>query len=187
MTGRDLTAGASDAVVAPVQRIVFLYEGEFEGGTVRLSSHLQSLRWNNLDWFGAGDLIGVSGIEENSEIIITSVTVTLSGANLALVSAAIQSARANMRGRLYVGFLSEAGEIIPDPYLAFEGLLSEPVVEIGDQASLISITYENDLVEMLRPREWRFTHESQKVEYPADRGFEHVAALQDKELEWRTN
>lgn len=184
---RDLTAPVLAEVQAKDHRLAFLFYAEFEGGAVRLCSGQNAIVWGGHSWLAAGDLIGISDIEEHDELVVTSVTVTLSGANPAIVSAAIQSARANMPGLIYLAFLDDAGQVVPEPYVAFEGVLSEPQIELGPDTATIAITYESHDVELLRPREWRYTPESHKVRHPNDRGFDFVSGLQDKPIKWLRN
>ena len=59
-----------------------------------------------------------------------------------------------------------------------------PNIEDGEQTCLITMTYESRLIDLLKPREFRYTHESQRLFDPTDRGFEVVTSLQDKEISW---
>jgi hypothetical protein len=40
------------------------------------------------------------------------------------------------------------------------------------------------MIDLGTPRNWRYTHENQQVLHPGDRGFEHVTAIQDREVTW---
>ena len=57
---------------------------------------------------------------------------------------------------------------------------------ISDSAteSMVTITYEDQDVDMNRPREWRYTDESQKALFPGDRAFEYVTTIHDREIKW---
>lgn len=184
---RGLTPSIQTEVDAGDVRPILLFEGEFDGGTVRFWTGVGLLQWASKDWTGAGSLIGISDIEENTEIVASGVTVSLAGVDPALVSAVIGEARQNMPGRIWVGFLDANGAVIPSPYLAFRGRLDVPAIADSADGCTINITYENVLGDLLRPREIRFTEEAQKQLYPTDRGFEYVTSIQDKDIKWTRN
>jgi hypothetical protein len=48
----------------------------------------------------------------------------------------------------------------------------------------VSLTIENKLVDLERPRVARFTSSYQKSVYSGDKGFDFVEDLQDKEIVW---
>ncbi len=184
---RGLTAGALAQISAQDVRPILLFEGQFESGMVRFWSGLGMLTWDGREWVGAGKLIGISAVEENTEVVASGITVTLEGVDPALVSVAIGEARQNMPGRIWVGFMDATGAIVADPYLAFRGRLDVPSISDSADGVTIGITYENVLGDLLRRREIRFTDEAQKALHPDDRGFEFVTTIQDKELKWTRN
>jgi len=181
---RDLTAGMSTGVQAGELRPILFFEGEFASGTVNLCTAQLGVSWDGKTWAGLGSLISMSNIEENTDITATNVTVNLSGVDPATVSLAIDEARQNLPGKVWVGLVDTDGSIIADPYLAFVGRLDVPEITDGQDTCTVSITYENILVDLLRPREWRYTHESQQTLSPGDLGFEYVTTIQDKEIVW---
>lgn len=183
---RGLTSGLQTVLGQDAQPIL-LFEGQFDGGFVRFWTGSFPLTWDAKTWTGAGDLIGISEIEENTEIVATGITVSLAGVEPALVAAVIGEARQNMPGKIWVGFLDSANAVIASPYLAFRGRLDVPSIADSVDGCTIAITYENVLGDLLRPREVRFTAEAQKAIYPDDRGFEYVTRIQDKDIKWTRN
>jgi hypothetical protein len=184
---RGMTATMLTQVGADDVRPILLFEGQFDGGFVRFWTGYGILTWSARTWTGAGELIGISEIEENTEIVATGITVSLAGVDPALVSAVIGEARQNMPGRIWIGLLDTAGAVLADPYLAFRGRLDVPAITDTADGVTISVTYENVLGDLLRPREIRFTEEAQKQQFPADRGFEYVTKIQDKDIKWTRN
>lgn len=80
--------------------------------------------------------------------------------------------------------LTDDWQIIADPTLVFSGRLDVPQIADAGDSCTITISYENKLVDLTVPREWRYTHESQRALHPSDRGFEYVTSIQDKEITW---
>lgn len=180
---RNLTPAMTAAISGDVAPVL-LFEGEFASGVVRFWTGLGQIQWAGQTWTGAGQLIGISDIEENTELVATGITVSLAGIDPALVSAVIDEARQNAPGRMWVGLLDAAGAIIGDPYLAFRGRLDVPAITDSADTCTITVSYENILGDLLRPREIRYTDEAQRAFHPADRGFEFVTRIQDTELTW---
>ena len=180
---RDLTAAMLTGIAEDCAPIL-LFEGQFDSGFVRFWTGLGEISWNGQVWTGAGNLIGISDIEENTEVVATGITVSLAGVDSALVSAVIGEARQNMPGKIWVGLLTAAGAIIGSPYLAFRGRLDVPAITDALDTCTINVSYENILGDLLRPREIRYTDEAQKSLAADDRGFEFVTKIQDTELTW---
>lgn len=131
-----------------------------------------------------GSLLGLGSIEETQQVVASGTTVSLSAVPLDMVSLAIEEAEQGKPGRVWLGLLTETREVIADPVQAFTGRLDVPeIADAGDSCTL-TISYENRLLDLQTPRNWRYTHESQQVLAPGDLGFEFVAAIQDKEITW---
>jgi hypothetical protein len=55
--------------------------------------------------------------------------------------------------------------------------------ETGETCS-ITLTAENRLIDLERPRVRRYTSEDQKSLHPNDKGFDFVNSLQEAEIKW---
>jgi len=181
---RGLTPAAAAELEKDLLRPILLFEGEFASGTVRLWTGFGQVSWNGQTWIGGGTLVGVGEINETEEVVAQGLTVSMSGIAQEMVQIAIEEARQNRPGRVWLGFLTEAGEVIADPHQVFAGRLDVPEIDDDGESATVSITYENRLIDLRRPRVRRYTHEDQRSQWPADRGFEFVAAIQDMEIAW---
>ena len=161
-----------------------LFEGVFDSGTLRFWTGTGDLAWNGVVWTGAGTLIGMTAVEETGEVVANSVTVALSGVPVDLVQLAITDASQGAPGRIWLGFLDPAGAVIAEPVQIFAGRLDEPMISEDGESCTITVSSESRLVDLMRPREWRSTHESQQALHPGDLGFEYVAGLQAQEVTW---
>lgn len=184
MTGRALTTAAAAAANAAAVVPCIFYEGVYSSGTLRLWSGLGDYTWNSLTWTGAGNLLSISAITENSDVTAQNFTVSLSGPASALLSIALGDARQGLAGRIWLGFFDAAGALIVDPFKAFEGRLDVPtIVDEGEQAT-ITVAYESRLIDLERSRARRYTDEDQQNDYPGDLGFEYVPMIQDAKIPW---
>ena len=181
---QDMTPAVAAALTGAELAPFLLFEGVFASGTLRFWTGTGDLAWNGAVWTGAGTLIGMTAVEETGEVVANGVTVALSGVPLGLVQLAIAEARQGAPGRIWLGFLDPAGAVIAEPVQIFAGRLDEPVISEDAESCTIAVSYESRLVDLMRPREWRSTHESQQALHPGDLGFEYVAGLQAQEVTW---
>ena len=180
---RDLTSGVQTAIEATQVQPFLLFEGLFSSGYVRMWSGYGDIVWDARTWTGVGNLMGISAVQETSEIQANGITVTMNGIPSELISLALQESEQGRSGKVYLGFLDESG-VIADPTMIFEGKLDIPAIQEEGDTSTISITYESRLINLQRSRESRFTNEEQQREYDGDLGCEFVPAMKEVTLTW---
>jgi hypothetical protein len=181
---RGITALLLAEIVASKMSPIVFFEGEFSSGWIRVWSGPGTLTWDGKDWSGVGDFMSVSPMSETGTVSATGITVGLSGIPSDLISVVYNEARQGKIGKVYIGAFDSTGAIVADPYMAFAGKLDVPTDSDDGESAKITITYETRLIDLERPRERRFTPESQKIDYPDDEGFAFVAPLQDAQLTW---
>lgn len=157
---------------------------EFESADLHLWNGIGDLVWNSQTFLGNGWFQNFSPVREEGEMSPQGIDITLTGIPQSLVSLVLAQSVQNKFGRLYLGFLNDAGVIIQDPFLMYEGNLDVPTLSEAADGPTINITIENRLLDLDRPRDFRYTNQSQKIFYEFDRGFEYVESLQDWEGYW---
>lgn len=183
---RDLTPATLAAMREPQTRPVVFFEGDFPSGAVRLWSGLNNVTWDGKEWRGGiGGLFGIGAVEETTGAEAVGTSVSLSGIPLEFVTMSIDEARQGAPGKLWLGFLDDAGAVIADPVRIFTGRLDVPQIADDGASCTITITYENVLIDLQRPRAWRYTDGDQQRLAGDDRGFEFVAGMQEEPLVWR--
>ncbi|EDM72250.1 hypothetical protein RAZWK3B_08371 [Roseobacter sp. AzwK-3b] len=181
---RDLSPAIAAALDERTLRPVLFFEGAFASGWVRIWSGAGEITWNDHIWTGVGSLLGIGPIEETQQVVASGTTVSLSAVPTEMVALAIDEAQQGKPGRVWLGLLTPEREIISDPVQAFTGRLDVPEIADSGESCTVTISYENRLIDLGTARNWRYTHESQQVLAPGDRGFEFVAAIQDKAITW---
>lgn len=186
MTDRNLTAGMVTQVQAAKLQPFLLFEGEFaDSAFLRLWTGVGDLSWNGYTWTGGGQLIQISPVGESTNIEALGFTATVSGMPSVNISIALQSLRQGKPGKVWLGVFDQTtGEIVPDPYLVQEGKFDVAVIDDDGDKCTIAASYESRLVELLKPRDRRYTHEDQRLDYLSDKGFQFVPSLQDRVLIW---
>jgi hypothetical protein len=164
---RSLTAGALAQIAATELQPILLFQAEFASGTIYI-------------WNGIGD---ISWNSQTTEVKAAGASISISGIPSALVSTALSDVRQNKPGKLYLGFLA-SGSIVSDPYLVFSGRLDVVHLDEGAEGSTVSLQYESRLIDLSRPRVFRYTPEDQKREFAGDLGMDFVPSLQDAKVTW---
>lgn len=181
---RDITSSVSTALVADNVKLALLFQADFDSGTTRAWTGLGDLSWNSQTWSGTGNYLTIGGIEETNEIKATGTTVTLSGIPSELISIALSE---DYQGRLltvWLALFNSSNAIIADPIQVFSGRMDVMEIQEGGETAAITVTVENRLIDLERPRTRRYTNEDQKINYPADKGFEFVPSIQEKQIIW---
>jgi hypothetical protein len=162
----------------------FAVEMDFDGDPVRLWGGYGNLVIDGDTYTGAATLLNISAISETSEVQANGITVTLSGIDNSLISAALSEAYQGRELKVYFGVLNDAGAIIDDPYIAFKGRMDVMTIDEGAESSTMSVTAESRLIDLDVTRERRYTDADQKIDFPDDKGLEFIADIQDKEIIW---
>lgn len=154
----------------------------FDSGAVRLWNGYGEITVDSQTYTGAGSLLAISAIEETGEIAARGVTMTLTGISSDLISVALSENYQNRTAKIYIGTIADDNSI--SSYQIFGGRLDVMTIEESGETATISVTAENRLIDLERPRIRRYTSEDQKSLYPGDLGLDYVNDLQDKTLDW---
>jgi len=181
---RDLTTEAQAAFLASAKLPAFFWEGEFNTGTLRLWSGVGPIEWNGHTWSGAGDLAGISPIEETTDVVANGISFSFSGIDPSMIATALGEITQGRPVKLWLGMLQQDGSVIADPSMVFAGRMDVPTIDEGAETSTITLTVESRLVALNTPRIRRWTPEDQKLRDPTDKGFEYINGLQEAEIVW---
>lgn len=180
-----VSTGVAAAFGEPSVRMIALIRAEFDSGTLRLWSGEGSLDWNGETWSGAGGHIAKLDLPmETGEVRSASGSITLAALDPAIVALSDTEPYQGRPIAVYFGARDGSGNVIVDPDLAYEGTMG-PMVETDDPATAsILVNIKSRSARNLHPSNRRLTPEDQARQYPGDKGFDFVAALQDKDYIW---
>ena len=182
---RNLSSAMLTAIANNTIRPVLIAKIGTSGTDVNLWTGMGDLTHLGETYSGVGNLGGVSEIAENQNLQAGGIAFTLTGINPALVSSILSSMRYGRPAKLWLGLVDiSTGLIVDAPIKIFAGLTDMANMEEGAEVSTITITSENRLADLERPRIRRYTTEDQKLTDPTDLGFEYVPSLQDKVISW---
>ena len=184
MSNRDITAAMQAAFDSGDMHALILVEMFFDSETLRLWTGIGDLSWNGSTWLGAGAVGSISDIEETEELQANGVNLTLSGVPSEYIGLAYDEPYQRRLVKVYFGLLDDTFAVIADPKAVFVGRMDIMNIDVGPETSAITVSVESRLIDLLKSRTWRYTHEDQQIEYPGDMGLEFVADLQNKEIRW---
>ena len=85
---------------------------------------------------------------------------------------------------MWIGFLTAEGALVDAPHTIFRGRLDTAQLDAKDAAKpVVQLQYENELIDLEKPRNWRFTHEHQ-LKLFNDPSLRNVATLVDRVIKW---
>lgn len=200
----DMAAELSSRNVSPV----LLAELMFDTAPLRMWTGYGSLFWQDKEFFGGGNFIGISSIEETQETVAKGIVASLNGIPSSLISLALAERCRGRPFRLYLaavdtkqyveledgdGYVElETGDgkvllesqFIDSPYRIFSGLMDYMEFTDNGETANIRLSVENILITGQRTKIRRYTSEDQKKYYPSDKGMDFINQLQDKEIVW---
>lgn len=158
----------------------------FTNNPVHVWTGLGSITLGATEYIGTGHLLQISEIQETQDIAATGMTLQMSGIPSGLLALALTEPYQGRTCKVYLGFMTswESPDTSPDTMEMFSGYMDQMTIEEGPDTSTISMSIENRLIDLQRPRNRRYTSENQKIRYPSDKGFDFVESLQDQKLSW---
>lgn len=179
-----VSAALATALGTDPVSLVALVKLEFDSGTVRLHTGIGDLVYGGENYEGAGGLLSLNFPSETAEVRATGGTIALSGLDPSILAIADTENYQGRRATVFFGAFDSAGALVVDPDTIYRGTMDvmEPVDE-GETAR-IALSIENRAAAFDRPNVRRLTPEDQALLYAGDKGFDFVAALQDRTIIW---
>ncbi len=180
---RGLSGSQETAVAAPAMALAVLVELDFAPDPLRIWAGVGDFVWGNRTFTGAGDLLGIGAVDEASEVTARGVAISLSGLPGEIIGHALAVTWQGRAARIWLALLTEAGAMVGEPVAVLAGRMDTLGWEEGETAT-VSMSVENHLADLERPRARRYTDADQQAEFPGDQAFQFVASLQEREIKW---
>ena len=202
---RELSPNTIENIEGDIVYPFFATELNFSTETIRMWTGQGTLVLDNgTEWFGLGQLLNISSIEETSEMAVKGATVGLSGIPSELLSLALSEPYQGRVAKIYFGtfsygsLLQQSGSYILQQDGSrinlqdgskglnelFSGYMDQMNIEESAETTTIELTVENKLIDLERARVGRYTSGYQKSIYPNDLGLDFIEGLQDKKISW---
>lgn len=183
---RNATAAAvtqlGNAQNFPVHLLAFY----FDSGTVYINDTNIPITYDSNEYLAYGHLLGFGDIEETSELVVSSLSISVSGVDQAYISKFLSEPYIDRQVKIYKAFLDVNTEaLIADPILIFDGRMDSPSISDDPDAGTcgISVSCTNAWVDFERRPHRKTNHEEQQIWFSGDKGFEFASEI-TKEVKW---
>ena len=183
-TRQGLDASIVNRLGADEQALFFALKAEFDTDDILLWSGTDDLVIASETYTGAGNLLSISNTEDNLELKSNGLVITLSGMDTTIVNYALTENYQNRPLTLFMGYVMGGTNEVAGTITLFKGRMTNLVIGDTPEGSTVTISAENRLVDLDRPSNLRYTKESQNFLHDGDTGFNRVASLQDKQINW---
>lgn len=180
----DATPEFIAAIESGYVRPAIFVEIHFATGPVYVWTGAGSVSWGGVTWIGVGQFGNISPVEEGATVQARGITLTLSGVDPTLLNDVLNEYEQNLPVIVYFGVRDNTGALVPNPITSWAGRTDQPTIAVDGESATISIACENRLVILNNSVERRYTDADQKRDYPDDRGFEFVTAIQNVTIYW---
>ena len=141
--------------------------------------------WKGDIYAGAGGLAKISSVKEQSLLQATGTKFELTGIPTKNLFIALQAQYQDKIARLWFALTDDRLNIIGDAILVFSGRIDIMSIREDGNTASVSVTVQNRLVDLERPRVRYYTETDQKERYSGDKGLSFVAPINDgSRLEW---
>jgi hypothetical protein len=178
-----VTSEFAEAIAAKVIRPCFFVRLQFKTAILNLWTGRYPLTWGGVTFDGAGLLLSMKGISEDSEVVAKNVTITISGIPSSVIPLALNEVQRGLSAQVYLGlFRDDKVTLVPDPVIAFIGRMDQPDIKDAGDTCSIAINVENALADMNRSVWRRYTDADQQLDHPGDLGMSFVASIQEIQI-----
>lgn len=183
---RDLTAGFIAEIDATRLAYAFFAKMFFDSATVFVWTGYGEKVWNGDTYSGLGDLVSVGTIEESQIVRANGLNLMLNGFNSAFISLALLEPYQGRKCEIYMAVFDSTHTVIADPFMVFSGQFDQMEIEDKAETASLSISVENDLIDLFKANGSYYTSEDQKSRYAGDLGLDFVTLIQDQEVIWKS-
>ena len=183
-TRQGLDASIVNRLGADEQALFFAVKAEFDTDDILVWSGIDDLVIGSDTYTGAGTLLSISNTEDNLELKSNGIVVALSGMDETIVNYALTENYQNRPITIFMGYDMGGTNEVAGTLTLFKGRMTSLVINDTPEGSTVTIDAENRLVDLDRPSNLRYTKESQNFLHSGDTGFNRVASLQDKQINW---
>tara|TARA_R100001440_G_scaffold26615_1_gene43548 strand:- start:384 stop:980 length:597 start_codon:yes stop_codon:yes gene_type:complete len=187
----NILSKLDDAEVSPFYAVELFFDTETLRVWTGFGDILVSSGGNNT-YNGLGELLSISDVQESQDVSAKGVNLTLSGIPSNLLVHALSTPYQGRLCNIHFGFIDWSSPTNQSGILVFTGYMDTMLIDEGAETSTITTSIESRLIDLERPRNRRYTSESQKqrntsalpTNTTGDLAFDFVESLQNQRLQW---
>jgi hypothetical protein len=147
------------------------------------TDHYKNITFDGNTYTASSLYLGSTEVQENSDVVVNNITVKFSGADTSIVSILLSNEYMNKVVKVYRGFLDDSQALIADPFLLFDGKITNFSLEENATTSTVSIIVANHWADFEKLSGRRTTETSQKIFFPNDKGMQ-FASQTIEQVKW---
>jgi hypothetical protein len=147
------------------------------------TDHYKNITFDGNTYNASSLYLGSTEVQENSDVVVNNITLRFSGADTSIISILLSNDYMNKVVKIYRGFLDDSQALITDPFLLFDGKITNFSLEESATTSVVSIIVANHWADFERTSGRRTTDTSQKIFFPTDKGME-FASKTIEQIKW---
>jgi len=151
--------------------------------TIRLTDCGYEVDWSGEIFESNGMLLGMDSPTFTAELRIGEIGLAFSAADQSVVALMLGKNQINRYCHIYRAYLTDQGQVIPNPVLLHTWLVTGSDVSDGNGTSQITVNMASEFADFEAPRGRRSTDASQQRFFPGDKGLEFAAQVR-KDLKW---
>jgi hypothetical protein len=183
MPNRSLTTAQTTALADSQVRALCFVEMDFPGGFLRMNNSAVDMAWNGLTWLGVGRIGSIDPVNEGNTLEARGLRFTVTGIDPAYIAIALGQQYQGRSCKVWFATLNPDYSVIADPALIFKGRMDTMDIDLGATAT-ITVAAESRLADWDRPRVRRYNAADQAITDPADKGFDFVPQMVEKNIRW---
>lgn len=182
---RDLSAGMVTSVADDSKDACHFISIEFSGGTLYFSTGSQTVTWDGHSWIAIGGNLAVEAISEAKTLSAQGVRVHLDGVDQTVISPLLAQNYIGRTCQVYLVHFDGDGAIVSDPYLEFQGIMTQPFeVRQTDETCVVSTRFTSPLTRFREKRGIRATVISHQQHFNGDTFFRHLKGIANRKIWW---
>ncbi|WP_342049871.1 MULTISPECIES: hypothetical protein [unclassified Cupriavidus] len=179
---RQIDGNVATAVKAGHVPYMFFVKMDFDA-PLYVCSAGYDIVWEGNTWLGLGALGSIDAIEEQAGLEAIGLRFTLTGVPTEMIAITLGQQYQGRPCQVWFAPLTEDLQLAYQPIRLSYARMDTMDTEVGDTAT-ITVSAESRMVAWERAKTRRYNNEDQQAKYPGDRGFEFVAQMVEKNLQW---
>lgn len=186
---RNASAAVQSAWASSANRPAHLLAVHFDaadGGSVYLNDTPRHLSYEGNTYAGAGHLLNFGGLTESFELRVADVTIELSGVDQSFIAIFLTRQFVDRRLVLSQFFLDASLAVIASPVVIHDGRMDEPrfVEDPESGKCIVQVASRDQFVDFEKLSGRHTNPHDQKVFFPDDRAFDHLAVRNSLSFNW---
>lgn len=175
------TAVKNELATNSLQPINLLFLNVSTG--LRFTDHYKNVTYDSNTYTASSLFTKLSSVTESSEIQVSNITVTFTGADQTITSIFLSNDYIEKEAEIYKGFIGSNEAVIADPFLLFKGRIESFSISETLKDSKVNISIASHWADFSKVEGRKTNTGSQQIHFSGDLGFE-FASQTVQDIKW---